>query len=103
MFTLKIFTFYFAYFNLPKQQIVSTIFKYSEAGFESLSYGNYLVTVFLGGAYLWIKDRDNSYASERILVCNTSSKSVLASVVDPKLFFSDPYPDPTFKEIPDPT
>ena len=26
----------------------------------------------------------------------------VSSVVDPKLFFSDPYPDPTFQEIPDP-
>jgi len=25
-----------------------------------------------------------------------------SSVVDPKLFFSDPYPDPTFHEISDP-
>ena len=27
---------------------------------------------------------------------------LLASVVDPKLFFSDPDPDPTFQEISDP-
>ena len=27
---------------------------------------------------------------------------MLTSVVDPKLFFSDPYPEPNFQEISDP-